>query len=436
MQNEISINVHAHRNPHVNRNAHTHRNAQETRSYREVHNSYANQEIGGADDIRLVSSLPADVIQGNLICLVSYLKTQRAHDEQYYMEMLEKLGIHEMPESRPFEEIFRLVTPREMLNDLIAQNSRVVRHDVTMVEIMRNAKMAYFGQQDLMKHLTNPEIFINGGFWGRLEELRNIAATIDYSGMSDTEKVMSIYNRYDEAFGNFRCGGLFAGGNSNISDGLMRVNAQFQRELISVFGTAEKAQAAYRRALYGNMSSFEIRAEIASKYPPPGQMTLRDFNKMLREMQEVGAADGLYFAYGRAMENTAMCSFVKAELMDTPLDINWLVDGFNSIANCAVNHTRTRALGTGRVMEQLFGVQFDNRGNAFTNRRSPVDYASQSRIISSRHDNWTARDYENWLLAEFTKDYEERLAIHSEWLARMKAASEPIPMEVTLPSWL
>ena len=99
MQNQVNINVHAHRNSHVHRSTHTQRNAQETRSYREVHNSHENKKIGGADDLRLVSSLPVDVIQGNLICLVSYLKTQRAHDEQYYMEMLERLGAHEMPQA-------------------------------------------------------------------------------------------------------------------------------------------------------------------------------------------------------------------------------------------------------------------------------------------------------------------------------------------------
>jgi hypothetical protein len=120
------------------------------------------------------------------------------------------------------------------------------------------------------------------------------------------------------------------------------------------------------------------------------------------------------------------------EMMDKPLDINWLAAGFNSIANCAVNHTRTREMGTGRVMEQLFGVQLDNRGFASTNRRSPVDFTSQARIISSKYENWNARDYENWLLSEFSKGYEEGL----KYLDQMRKPVEPIEIRGILPYWL
>jgi hypothetical protein len=251
--------------------------------------------------------------------------------------------------------------------------------------------------------------------------------------MSDTEKVMSIYNRYDEAFGDFRSvWALPFNGDSSEYSAFNRIWNQFQRELTEAFGTPEKATAAYRVAQYGNMSNSDIRASIAAQYPPAGEMTLRDFKYMLWEMRQVGADDGLTYVMNAAMENTEMCSLVREELLDKPFDINWLLGGYNSLYNSAVNQPRVIERGTDKVLEQLFSVHFDNRGFATTNRRSPVDYTSQARILNSKYDNWTKQDYENVMLPHFQKLYDEGLI----YLEKMRKPVEPVEIKGTLPYWL
>jgi len=386
---------------------------------------------GGNDDLRLVSSLRTGGIFTNVTCLMTYLNAQLGEHEKLTAERIAELSKSpELVDDTPYA-FFRLQTPQDMLNNRLSQAASFsFNPSPTRTDLLRSAFGAYQAELHISRNMANPEELSNGSYWHKLDELKNIAATTNYVGMSDTTIVMSIYDRYEEAFPGFlNVGAIWPSGQSDFTNAYMRITAQFQRELIETFGTAEKAQEAYRHAQYGNMNNFDIRSSIAAKYPPPGEMTMRDFSHMLREMMDVGADDGLFFAYARAMERTEMSGLAMSELMDTPFDINWLCAGFNELLNDGVQHERTRQLGTNKVLVQLFGVNLDNRGFASTNRRSPVDYASQARIISSKYDNWTERDYENWLLAEFSKGYEERLAAHEEWLERMKTTNVPIEIK-------
>ena len=431
MHNQINCTNQTQRTYQTRQNGQTNRIPQENRSYKEIHNSYKKQEIGGPEDLRLVSDMRTGGVFTNVTCLITYLNAQLGEHEKLTPERIAELS--KKPED--LEDVsyamFAPMTPREKLDDFLAQASAFsFNPSPTRIELLRTAMASYLGEQEIRQYMSETGFFSDGSFGSKLAELKNIAATFDYSGMSAEQKVMSIYNRYEEAFGDFYfLGAVVPGGQSDFSNAWMRVTAQFQRELIEAFGSAEKAQEAYRSAQFGNKSNFDIRSEIASKYPPVGEMTLREFNKMLGEMMHFGVDDGLFHAYARAMENTNMNYLVMAELMDKPFDLNWLCAGFNGIQNDAVQHERTRALGTHRVMEQLFGVQIDSKGNASTNSRSQVDFTSQSRIISSKYDNWTVQDYEKWLLTELSKGYEEEVAYFKDMIERTRAANVPIEIK-------
>ena len=437
MQNQVDFSTPANRSAHANRNTHAHRNTDANHntqskrssnahpSYREVHNSYKKQEIGGIEDLREVSMIRQGV---NITCLVCYLNSQLGEDEKLTAARLVELGLSDINDV-PMADFGTLATPREMLDDLISSNVRFARDpSTTSTEVLRITMSAFLGQQYVRQVI--PEIW---SAHSKLEDLRNEAATIDYSGMSDSEKVMSIYNRYDEAFGDFRSAwALPYNGDSSEYSTFNKIWIQFQRELTAAFGTPEKATAAYKVAQYGNMSNADIRAEIASKYPPVGEMTLRDFKHMLWEMRQVGADDGLQYVMNAAIENTEMCSLVREELLDTPFDVNWLLGGYNTLYNSAVNQPRVIERGTSRVLEQLFGTVFDNRGFAVTNQRSPVDYTSQARILNSKYNNWTKQDFDNAILPHYQKIYDEGLI----YLERIRQPVEPIEIKKILPYWL
>jgi len=425
MQNQVNINVQTQHNTHNYRNTKANRNTNSHQSYREIHNSYKKYEVGGVKDLRMVSMIPQGA---DITCLVCYLNAQLGDQEKLTAARLVELGITDINDV-PVADFGKLATPQEMLDDLISRNVRFARNPSTIsTEVMRITMSAFLGQ----KHIRNyiPDIWSANS---KLEELKSTAAAIDYSGMSDTEKVMSIYNRYEEAFGDFRSvWALPYNGDSDEYSRFNRIWNQFQKELTEAFGTPEKATAAYRVAQYGSMSNADIRAEIASKYPPPGEMTLRDFKYMLWEMRQAGADDGLTNVMNAAIENTEMCSLVREELLDTPFDINWLLGGYNSLYNSAVNQPRVIERGTGRVLEQLFGTVLDNRGFAITDKRSPVDYASQAGIINAKYNSWTNRDYENMILPHFQKLYDEGVI----YLEKIRKPVEPIEIKKILPYWL
>jgi len=187
------------------------------------------------------------------------------------------------------------------------------------------AMMVQLGLLQSAKH------FEYGDVNAKLKELRSIADCADYSGMSDAEKVMAIYNRWDQAFGDFRQASAIGYGSLaglQTADSIIRL--QFYNELKSVFGSVEKATAAYRAAQYGGMSNSEIRMEIAAKYPPMNKITLRDFYYMVWEMEQVGVDEGLPRVLGSA---NSWGVLVREELLDKPLDVRWLCDSYNTMRN-------------------------------------------------------------------------------------------------------
>ena len=259
----------------------------------------------------------------------------------------------------------------------------------------QQAMQAYLGLQHAANYYNT-----EGAAW-KLMDLKHIADNADYTGMSDAEKVMAIYDRYDQAFGNFRrASAIGYQGLSGIQTDDVKIWRQFNNELISVFGSIERANAAYRTAQYGNMSDAEIRAEITAKYPPTDRMTLREFHEMVWEMSVVGVDDGLSTVLGTAADRMGI--LVREELLDKPLDLNWLLNSFNTLRNSQTTHFRDAVRNTDVVLRELFDVQFDALGNASTNGRSTVDFELLIRQLTQKYQNsWTVRDYEAWFRSQY-----------------------------------
>jgi len=367
----------------------------------------------------------------NITCLLTYLSEQLGAQEKLTLAELMERGHVEMSDV-PMADFSRLATPQEMLEDILSMNKWRASDPSSSVSVARMAMSAYLADLNISNTLGNVSFPSY-----KLRELKELADATDYSKMSDTQKVMTIYGRYEEAFGNFlNVGYIQYSGSNGLSDSRSRAVSQFKRELIDAFGSLEKAQEAYRFAQYGNMSNADIRASIVANYPPVGEMTLRDFNFMLQDMVHLGVDDGLAHAFGAALEISGLNSIAREELMDTPLDINWLCDGYNFLLNDAIQRDRTIELGTNRVLLQLFGVQLDRNGNASSNIRTPVNYTSQARILSSKYNSWSAQDFEKLLLAEFSKGYEERVAEHEKRLEQMRTPPEPEQVRIVLPYWM
>ena len=243
--------------------------------------------------------------------------------------------------------------------------------------------------------MHNAKYFDYGDVNAKLRELRNIAETSDYSGMSDADKVMMIYNRWDKAFGDFRqAAAVGSMGLAGIQTADNKIMLQFINELTDVFGNMENVHAAYRTAQYGNMSNSEIRAEIANRYPSTNKITLRDFYHMVWEMEQVGVDEGL----PRLLSNANNWGpLVREELLDKPLDVRWLCDTYNSMRNAAAKTFNNDVGNSGIVLKELFSVVFDGMGNAYGNPQRTVDYSLLiNQAIQKYYENWTVKDYEKW----------------------------------------
>ena len=239
-----------------------------------------------------------------------------------------------------------------------------------------------------------------GDVYGKLENLKNTADTADYSGMSDAEKVMAIYDRYDQAFGDFRRAEAIGHGEVGaLRTADIMIRMQFENELRSVFGSIENAQAAYSVAQYGNKSNTEIRAEIAEKYPPINKMTLREYYYMVWEMQQVGADDG--FAWVSSRMTGFMDTLTREELLDRPLDISFLCYTYNTMRNAAAKTFYNDVGNSGIVLRELFGVSIDSWGNAYATPRNSVNYQSLIQQLQQKYySDWTVRDFEQWFRSQ------------------------------------
>jgi len=251
----------------------------------------------------------------------------------------------------------------------------------------------------------------SGPIEGLLYDLRCAADEADYSGMNNAEKAKTIFDRYDKAFGDWRkMYAIGTHGRSEAEANYRVIQKQFNDELTSVFGSVEKANAAYKTAIFGNMSDADIRAEIAAKYPPMNEITLREFNYMTYEMNQFGADGGMYWVLQRAMGDLGD-DLSMWENLDKPLNVSLLTTTYNNMRNALAKTFHNDVGNSGAVMRELFGVTFDNRGNAISNQRRPVDLNTLMGQAVQSYSNWSAKDFEDWLLNQFQKEYDE-------WLAR------------------
>jgi hypothetical protein len=123
-------------------------------------------------------------------------------------------------------------------------------------------------------------------------EFQQMTEETDLTGLSDTEKYLTIMDKYEYCYGDdflksFSLGvplpSQYLGKLGRLSD-----------ELTEQFGSREAAQKVARQAEYGNMTDGEIRAEIIDKYPPKGERTYRDIIYMSYEMNRAGVDYGLF----------------------------------------------------------------------------------------------------------------------------------------------
>ena len=234
-----------------------------------------------------------------------------------------------------------------------------------------------------------------------LEQVIDSGKNADYTGMSDAEKYMTIFNRYAQAFGeNFAnwAGTIYITDSNSI---FSRVRHEFNKEVIAAFGTSEKATQAYRTALYGNMSENEVRAAIAAKYPPANKMTLRDFMYMVIEMNEFGVDGGLSRVLDSALsfhdlliagQTGVNTHFVREGLLDQRLDLSRICNGYNSRYMAG-----TVSIQTGFLLQDLLGISLDGKGYAST--PPSLDYLNWDELIKQWATNylrWTDEEHEEF----------------------------------------
>jgi hypothetical protein len=123
-------------------------------------------------------------------------------------------------------------------------------------------------------------------------EFLRLTEETDLTGLSDTEKYMTISDKYKYCFGDDFLNSFSLG--TPIPNLYLGILKRFSSELTEQFGTAEAVQKVYRQAEYGNMTDAQIRAEIIDKYPPKGERTYRDIMYMSYEMNRAGVDNGLF----------------------------------------------------------------------------------------------------------------------------------------------
>ena|GEM_PF-3237482 len=242
----------------------------------------------------------------------------------------------------------------------------------------------------------------------KLRKLLEATSTANHKGMSNAAKALAIYTRWDEAFGDFRKAAAiqYTGSMSSDLRTDQKIINQFNNELISVFGSVKNAEAAYRTAIYGNMSNAEVREAIAAKYPPMDKITLREFHEMVWEMQVAGADEGLSNVLFRAATD-GVGVLAREELLDYPLDVSWFVSTYNTMRNAAAKTSYNDVGNSAVVLNELFGVYKESGGNLATNRRSSVNYQTLIPQLQQKYANWTENDYMQWLYSQFEKEHEQ-----------------------------
>ena len=256
----------------------------------------------------------------------------------------------------------------------------------------------------VISQIRAAQYFDYGDVNGKLAQLKNNAENADYSGMSAAEKAKVIYDRWDQAFGDFRKiyaeGYLGYPGRQTDAE---RILLQFNNELRSVFGSTENARAEYRIAEYGNKSPEDIRAEITARYPQMSEITLREFHFMVYEMYQVAADDGLWKVLNRSnCPSLGVTAGVKEALFDKPLNVSWLSHTYNTMQNAACKSTYNDVGNSGTVLHELFGASFDGQRNIYSNSQQIlVGFRALIKQLTDILNTMSTSDYEEWLAEQY-----------------------------------
>ena len=219
-----------------------------------------------------------------------------------------------------------------------------------------------------------------------LEQVMDAAKNADYTGMSDAEIFMEIFNRYAEAFGdNFNMAPvsyLTAG-----PDVFTRIRSAFSKELVAAFGESpNRITQAFRVATYGNMSESDITAEILAKYPPGNQMTLREYHQLVIELSDVGIGGNLGLMLSRLID----CDFEREGLLDQRMDLSRICKTYNSMYMRG-----SVSIQTGLFLQDLFGISLDGKG--FASPPLGMDYPNWDDLIKqwmTKTLQWSEDEYE------------------------------------------
>jgi len=360
MQNQVNPNAQTQHTYNTQRSKQANRNNQSGRSYQEIHDSHQSQRLPGAKALQRVSELPPDFDRSNLICLLSVLEN---HNFTYESDA------EQLVKPQSFEDILTLVIHNP--NDPMSK--------------YQNAMKIYLGQKNVEKYIDTENIN------GKLASLRYAADPAYYVGMSDPEIAKAIVDKYEKCFGDFLKAMAISYPSYPESAGYV-IGTQFANELEAMFGSYEAGMAAYREALYGNMNDSEVRAEIASKYPPMNEITLREYYEMVYEMRLFNVDDGLMSTLSTAM---GVNTLEREELLDKTLDLNFILDAYNIMNNAFDDHIREIVKGTDKVLFELFSISIDADGNAFTNNKSLFDFKALIEELTAKYFSWTISDFEN-----------------------------------------
>lgn len=118
----------------------------------------------------------------------------------------------------------------------------------------------------------------------------------DFTGMSPAEIYKAIYEKYQHCYGeNFldinAVTYVRPPQSEDFYGGLLD---RFYNELETAIGGVSERQKACRKALYGDMSDYEIRAAIMEKYSSDGTLTNADLYKITKAMDQCGVGGGIH----------------------------------------------------------------------------------------------------------------------------------------------
>lgn len=129
--------------------------------------------------------------------------------------------------------------------------------------------------------------------WSDFYELTENA---DYTGMTDTEKYLAIYGKYQHCCGeNFLDATAVGFPRPDCSDDSEHmIKARFDKEMAEAFGSLAKAASVRCEALYGTTDKQEVRQAIIDKYiDEENKISLGNFYKMANEMYECGVGEDI-----------------------------------------------------------------------------------------------------------------------------------------------